>query len=184
MKAQSIEYWLNNEVPEPHRSHLLRLTRNRTIGQKLDGQKFLTFTGAIITLMSVTTNYYGDELSPSVKQYMFNVSKQANPNLPTGRRDWSFSDEAVVPPARTEEVTTSSTHTDEATGISQNKTIFNHMKTKGGITQLQATRLYNITRLAPRISDLKRAGHIIDREMIPTGKFGKYARYFLVEEAK
>lgn len=183
MKAQPIENWLNNEVPEPHRSHLLRLIRNPKIGSQVEGQKFLTFTGAITTLMSVTMKAYEDELSPSVKQYLFNVGKQANPNLPVGRRDWSFSDEAVVPPARTADATMASTHTDEAKGISQNQTVFNHMKTKGGITQLEATRLYGITRLAPRISDLKRAGHVIDREMVPTGKFGKYARYFLMKEA-
>lgn len=46
------------------------------------------------------------------------------------------------------------------------------------ITQLEATRLWDITRLAARISDLRKRGYDIISEEVGKG-FGRYVRYHL-----
>lgn len=70
---------------------------------------------------------------------------------------------------------------------SQNKLILQHMKEhpKEGITSLDAIRKYGITRLSGRIFDLRRKGHVIEREMEKNqNNDGKHARYFLIKEAQ
>lgn len=46
--------------------------------------------------------------------------------------------------------------------LSQKGEILNHLKKHGKITSMDAFRLYNITRLAARISDLRNDGHPIN----------------------
>ena len=61
--------------------------------------------------------------------------------------------------------------------MSQETQILNHLK-KGPITPMQAMKLYNIYRLAARISDLRYKGHKIRTQtMHRNGKH--YARYWL-----
>lgn len=65
--------------------------------------------------------------------------------------------------------------------MSQNCMILNHLEQRGGITQAEAVELYGCYRLSARISDLKRMGHSIDREMISVknryGDTTRVARY-------
>lgn len=67
--------------------------------------------------------------------------------------------------------------------LSQNDEILKYMKDFGTITSLQALADLGCMRLASRISDLRRAGYNISREMvIDTNRYGKtvcYARYRL-----
>lgn len=69
--------------------------------------------------------------------------------------------------------------------MSQNETILNHLRTHRGITSIEAVNLYGITRLAARISDLKRMGHkiITGTAEVPTraGKTARVAVYRLYE---
>lgn len=65
--------------------------------------------------------------------------------------------------------------------MTQNDRILRHMRDYGSISSMDAVKEYGIMRLASRISDLKKAGIPIRREMV-TGKnrYGEntsYARY-------
>lgn len=61
---------------------------------------------------------------------------------------------------------------------SQCKTILEYLQEGKGITQLEATRMWDITRLAARISDLRKRGHNIVSEEVGKG-FGRYVIYHL-----
>ena len=66
--------------------------------------------------------------------------------------------------------------------MTQNEVILNHLKNYGGLTSLEAIRLYQITRLAARISDLRKKGYNILSETIRKKdgkKTIKYSRYWL-----
>lgn len=64
---------------------------------------------------------------------------------------------------------------------SQCKTILEYLKEGHSITQLEATRMWDITRLAARISDLRKRGY--DIVSVEVGKgFGRYVRYHLAYE--
>ena len=51
-------------------------------------------------------------------------------------------------------------------GLSQNARILDHLLAGKSLTQLQAIRLFNCTRLASRINDLKKEGWDIDCKMV------------------
>lgn len=63
----------------------------------------------------------------------------------------------------------------------QNDRILRHLRDHGTITSLEAMQEYGIMRLASRISDLKRSGVPIRREMVSGknryGEATSYARY-------
>lgn len=63
----------------------------------------------------------------------------------------------------------------------QNDRILRHLQDHGSISSLEAIQEYGIMRLASRISDLKRSGIPIRREMISGknryGESTSYARY-------
>lgn len=65
--------------------------------------------------------------------------------------------------------------------MTQCETILRHMEDFGSITSLEAMQEYGIMRLASRISDLKKAGIPIRREMISRkNRYGEtvtFARY-------
>ena len=68
--------------------------------------------------------------------------------------------------------------------VNQKNMIINHIAEFGSITPIDAENKYGIMRLASRISDLKKDGYIISRD-IEKGKnrFGEscvYARYTIV----
>ena len=70
--------------------------------------------------------------------------------------------------------------------MTQNDRILRHLRDYGSISSMEAVQDYGIMRLASRISDLKKAGIPIRREMV-TGKnrYGEtasYARYSLIQE--
>jgi hypothetical protein len=70
--------------------------------------------------------------------------------------------------------------------LAQNERILRHLRDYGSISSMEAVQDYGIMRLASRISDLKKAGIPIRREMV-TGKnrYGEtasYARYSLIQE--
>ena len=70
--------------------------------------------------------------------------------------------------------------------LTQNERILRHLRDYGSISSMEAVQDYGIMRLASRISDLKKAGIPIRREMV-TGKnrYGEtasYARYSLIQE--
>ena len=48
----------------------------------------------------------------------------------------------------------------------QNDKILEYMKKHGSITSLEAVRNFGCLRLAARISDLRKMGNVIDRELI------------------
>jgi hypothetical protein len=64
---------------------------------------------------------------------------------------------------------------------SQCNTILDYLKTGKGITQIEATRLWDITRLAARVSDLRKRNYPIASVREGVG-FGSYVRYYLDEE--
>ena len=64
---------------------------------------------------------------------------------------------------------------------SQCKTILDYLKDGNSITQIEATRYWDITRLAARVSDLKKRGYDIVSERVGKG-FGSYVRYHLSYE--
>lgn len=64
--------------------------------------------------------------------------------------------------------------------MTQCERILKYMKSNGGITSMDAYRL-GCTRLAARISDLKKGGHKIYTERV-TDKGKTFARYHLQEE--
>lgn len=62
---------------------------------------------------------------------------------------------------------------------SQKDKILSHLRNRGSITTLIAFKRYSITRLAPRIMELERDGHLINHTPISRG--GKrYTAYSLV----
>ena len=65
--------------------------------------------------------------------------------------------------------------------MKQNDRILRHLRDHGTITSLEAMQEYGIMRLASRISDLKKSGIPIRREMVSgKNRFGEatsYARY-------
>ena len=69
--------------------------------------------------------------------------------------------------------------------MTQNERILRHLRNRGSITSIEALQDYGIMRLASRISDLKRDGHAIRREMVGgKNRYGEptsYARYTLLE---
>ena len=69
--------------------------------------------------------------------------------------------------------------------MTQNERILRHLRNRGSITSIEALQDYGIMRLASRISDLKRDGHAIRREMVgDKNRYGEptsYARYTLWE---
>ena len=64
---------------------------------------------------------------------------------------------------------------------SQCKKILKYLQEGHSITQIEATRMWDITRLAARISDLKKRGYDIVSEEVGKG-FGRYVRYHLAYE--
>ena len=64
---------------------------------------------------------------------------------------------------------------------SQCKTILNYLKAGNSLTQIEATKMWDITRLAARVSDLKKRGHDIVSERVGVG-FGSYVKYHLAYE--
>lgn len=69
--------------------------------------------------------------------------------------------------------------------MSQCERIVEYMQQNGSITQLDALREFGCMRLASRISDLKRQGVAVKREMETSkNRYGEpisYARYFICE---
>lgn len=65
--------------------------------------------------------------------------------------------------------------------MTQNERILRHLRDRGSITAIEAMEDYGIMRLASRVSDLKRSGHTIHREMVAGknryGEATSYARY-------
>ena len=67
--------------------------------------------------------------------------------------------------------------------MTQAQKILRHIKSLGSISPQEAFRDYQITRLAARILDLKRAGYRIETEMREHPLTGtRYARYTLILE--
>lgn len=68
-------------------------------------------------------------------------------------------------------------------GLSQNARILDHLLAGKSLTQLQAIRLFNCTRLASRINDLKKEGWDIDCKMVKNHNtkthYGSYSIKFL-----
>ncbi len=69
--------------------------------------------------------------------------------------------------------------------MTQCETILRHMEEYGTITSLEAMQDYGILRLASRITDLKKAGIPIKREMVSQknrhGDTVTFARYSIAE---
>lgn len=65
--------------------------------------------------------------------------------------------------------------------MTQNDRILRHLRDYGSISSMEAVQEYGIMRLASRISDLKKAGIPIHREMVTGenryGESTSYARY-------
>lgn len=68
---------------------------------------------------------------------------------------------------------------------SQTEQILEYMQKNGSITALEATVRLNCLRLAARISDLKKEGHLISSVMeshkSQDGSTSHYKRYFLIQ---
>lgn len=62
----------------------------------------------------------------------------------------------------------------------QLRTLVNHLKKKGSITNVEAQAMYKMRALPRRIADLKDEGYTIDRKMSVDMTGQRYARYFLV----
>ena len=71
----------------------------------------------------------------------------------------------------------------EVAAMTQCETILRHMEECGTITSWEAMQEYGIMRLASRITDLKKAGYPIRREMVSRkNRYGEtvtFARYSL-----
>jgi len=63
--------------------------------------------------------------------------------------------------------------------MTQCEKVLRHLKNEGSITQREATKRYEIYRLAARIYDLRRQGHQIEKEMETSDTGKSYARYYL-----
>lgn len=70
--------------------------------------------------------------------------------------------------------------------MTQCEKILRHMEDYGSISSLEAVNEYGIMRLASRISDLKRQGYPVTREMVAgKNRYGEtvtYARYSLQKD--
>ena len=64
---------------------------------------------------------------------------------------------------------------------SQCKTILKYLQDGNSITQIEASDKFRITRLAARVSDLRKRGYDIVSEEVGKG-FGSYVRYHLAYE--
>lgn len=64
---------------------------------------------------------------------------------------------------------------------SQCKTILKYLQDGNSITQIEASDKFRITRLAARVSDLRKRGYDIVSEQVGKG-FGSYVRYHLAYE--
>lgn len=64
---------------------------------------------------------------------------------------------------------------------SQCKTILNYLQQGNSLTQIEATEMWHITRLAARVSDLRDRGYDIVSEKVGKG-FGSYVKYHLAYE--
>jgi len=62
--------------------------------------------------------------------------------------------------------------------------VLQHLQTRGSITQREALRMYGISRLASRISDLKEMGYDIGKIMkTSVNRYGdrvRFARYYMI----
>ena len=71
--------------------------------------------------------------------------------------------------------------------MTQSERIIRHLRDCGSISSMEAMQEYGIMRLASRISDLKKTGIPIRREMIVGknryGESTSYARYFVDQGA-
>lgn len=71
--------------------------------------------------------------------------------------------------------------------MTQSERIIRHLRDYGSISSMEAVQEYGIMRLASRISDLKKTGIPIRREMIVGknryGESTSYARYFVDQGA-
>lgn len=69
--------------------------------------------------------------------------------------------------------------------MKQCEIVLRHMEELGSITSLEAMQEYGIMRLASRITDLKKAGYPIRREMVTRkNRYGEtvtFARYSIAE---
>lgn len=61
---------------------------------------------------------------------------------------------------------------------SQCKTILKYLQEGNSITQIEASDMWKITRLAARVSDLRKRGYDIVSEKVGKG-FGSFVRYHL-----
>lgn len=72
--------------------------------------------------------------------------------------------------------------------MTQNEKVLDYLKTHKGITTLDAFRDLGVARLASRICDLKRAGHVIYSDPIEVqnrdGEMVRVSFYRLIKEAK
>ena len=70
--------------------------------------------------------------------------------------------------------------------MTQNERVLRHLKEYGSITPIEALKEYGIMRLASRISDLKKEGHVIGKSLKKhINRFGEsthYASYKLLKE--
>lgn len=67
--------------------------------------------------------------------------------------------------------------------MSQEQAILAYLRTGHLITPIGALQKFNTFRLAARIADLRRAGHVIRTETIKTRSGKRVAAYLLVEAA-
>ena len=69
--------------------------------------------------------------------------------------------------------------------MTQNERVLRHLKEDGSLTSAMAREFYGIERLAPRILELKAAGHnIVSTPEAGTNRYGdecRFARYSLVK---
>ena len=65
--------------------------------------------------------------------------------------------------------------------MSQKLKVLGYLKTRPDITQLVAKQVFGVERLASRITDLKDAGHSIDKLTCKDEAGKRYTRYSLVE---
>lgn len=63
--------------------------------------------------------------------------------------------------------------------ITQKELILNHLQNNYGLTQLEATERYGITRLQARIYELKKEGYnIVGQPVYSRNRYNKPVRYF------
>ena len=65
--------------------------------------------------------------------------------------------------------------------MTQNEMVLNHLRSHDGISSMQAFRLYGITRLSARISDLRAQGHKIEMEYKKNRKSGTHYGVYRLE---